>query len=389
MPSPLLLPKVHRGVDDLVRRTLDVGTTRISTPTPIDLHGRDLDILQVLAELRYLTGQMLGVLAWGNCHGRFRSRLSALFSAGLLRRFRPPGRPGSNHWVYELAPAGYRALRDRRPERAPRWRPTELHSFAYAEHDLELNALLCELAARAAAHLRRDGPLMHAAPFTIIGPRAGRIDTEREHRPLEASPRNDFPSGHIVRPGRSQTGVLEPDATLIGIEATSGEPLAILIEYDRTRRASKLIAKLPRYDRFLADGWRRTRYATLPGEPAVLFVVRDDEDLGHVIRQAHRELTAWVGPSGADDLQGHFPGREELAFTTRSRLLAGADTVLQVNPQPEQTPGGKTQPTTIETFLPLTRLFQSQPTDNSWIRTPPTKPPTRPSPVRATQRAHE
>jgi hypothetical protein len=356
MTAPVLLPEVHRGVDELVRRTLDIDTP--SARQPVELQDRDLDIFHVLAELRYLTGQMLGTLAWGNYHGRFRSRLPALFAAGLIRRFRPPGRAGSNHWVYELAPPGYRALRERRPESAPAWHPSELHSFAYAEHDLELNALLCEVAARAATHVDRDGPLLHAAPFTITGPRTGRTDPEHEGRPLDARPDNELPAGDVMRPGRSHVGPLEPDATLTGNEATTREPIAILIEYDRTRRAGKLIAKLPRYDNFLADGWRRTRYATLPGEPAVLFVLRDDDHLHHVLREADRELTAWVGPGGADDLQGRFPGREELAFTTRSRILGGADTVLQVTPEAPATPRPQTARTpTIETYLPLPQLF--------------------------------
>ena len=288
MTETLLLPDIHRGVEDLVSCTLEVGS--VTARRPIDLRDRDLDVLQSLAELRYLTGQMLGALAWGNYHGRFRSRLSALFSAGLVRRFRPPGRPGANHWVYELAPAGYRALRAQRAEYAPRWREAELHSFAYAEHDLELNALLCELGARAAAHVGAGGPLLRAAPFAMLGPRTGRIDPQHEGRPLEAPSSNELPADHVVRPGRSQNGILEPDATLIGAEATSGEPLTVMIEYDRTRRSGKLIGKLPRYDGFLADGWHRSRYAAFPGEPAVLFVLRDDEHLPHVLREADREL---------------------------------------------------------------------------------------------------
>lgn len=358
MTESLLLPDLHRGVEDLVSCTLEVGS--VTARRPIDLRDRDLDVLQVLAELRYLTGQMLGALAWGNYHGRFRSRLSALFAAGLVRRFRPPGRPGANHWVYELAPTGYRALQAQRAEQAPRWREAELHSFAYAEHDLELNALLCELGARAAAHVGARGPLLRAAPFAMLGPRAGRIDPQHEGRPLEASSSNELPADHVVRPGRSQDGILEPDATLIGTEATSGEPLTVLIEYDRTRRSGKLIGKLPRYDGFLAVGWRRSRYAAFAGEPAVLFVLRDDEHLPHVLREADRELTAWVGPVGVDDLQGRFPGREELAFTTRSRILAGADTVLQVSPRPSEANGGWTESAAIETLLPLSRLFRGR-----------------------------
>ncbi len=168
-------------------------------------------------------------------------------------------------------------LRARHP-RPPRLRPTPTgHNAALEsqrairlqlrEHDLELNALLCELAARAAAHTDTTGPLWHAAPFRILGPRASRIDPDHETRPSDADPINQLPIGHVVRPGTSQRGVLEPDATLLGRHATTDQPISVLIEYDRTRRATKLIAKLARYDHFLTDGWRRTAMPTNPTSP--------------------------------------------------------------------------------------------------------------------------
>ena len=357
--SALALPEVHAGVDALLTRTLHFDERDPDAPARTQLTDRDLDILQALAELRYLTTTMLAALAWGSYNSRLRDRLHTLFNAGLIRRFRPPivPRGGGAQWIYELDTRGHRALADRRPERCPPWSRSELHAFSYAEHDLELNALLCELAARAAAHQLRSGPLLRAAPFDICGARSGAIDPDRDGRPLDADPGNELGDGDLVRPGLSHRGPLEPDATLLGRHHRTGAPIAVLIEYDRTRRATKLVSKLARYDHFLSDGWRRTRYARQPDEPAVLFVTSTEQHVRNVLREADRQLTAAAGPAD-DETRMRFPGREELAITSRPRLLAGDDRILQVAPRPSTSPasrGGAVEVT--EARLPLTAVF--------------------------------
>lgn len=357
--STLALPAVHAGVDALLTRTLHFDERDPDAPRRPPLSDRDLDILHVLAELRYLTTTMIAALAWGSYNSRLRNRLHTLFHAGLIRRFRPPivPRGGGAQWIYELDTKGHRALADRRPDRCPPWSRSELHAFSYAEHDLELNALLCELAARAAAHHQRSGPLVHAAPFDFHGARSGTIDPDREDRPLDADPANELGEGEIVRPGLSHRGPLEPDATLIGRHHRTGAPVAVLIEYDRTRRATKLISKLARYDHFLADGWRRTRYARQPDEPAVLFVTSTEQHVRNVLREADRQLTAATG-SAHDVTRMRFPGREELAITSRPRLLAGDDRILQVTPRPSAASSDRGAAVTVtEARLSLAAVF--------------------------------
>jgi hypothetical protein len=222
---------------------------------------------------------------------------------------------------------------------------------------IELNALLCELAARAAAACDRTGPLLHAAPFTVHGPRTGRVDPDHDARPLDADPTNELPPGHLVHNGISHPGLLEPDATLVGRHRDTGQPIAVLIEYDRTRRATKLTGKLARYDHFLTEGWRRTRYARHPDEPAVLFITRTDTHLPNALSEADRQLTAHARPDN-DATRACYPGREELAFTSRGRLLDGDDTILQTTPQanPEARPAHTRTPT-LQARLSLSTLF--------------------------------
>jgi hypothetical protein len=356
--TDLLLPELHASVDALVQRTVEFDTRR--TPRALAITSRDLDILQALAELRYLTTSMIAVLAWGSYNTRLRSRLPALFDAGFVRRFRPRlvNGAGVAQWVYELDTAGHRLLTAERPTACPMWTRSDLAAFSYAEHDLELNAMLCELAARAASRRGHGGPLLRAAPFTILGARTGRVDPAAEARPLDADPANELPVGDVVRSGDSYEALLEPDATLVGRHSATGAPIAVLLEYDRTRRATKLTSKLARYDAFLSDGWRRTRHACCRHEPAVLFVIRDEKHLEAAIREADRQLTAWVGPSAARPEQGRYPGRDEIGFTTRERLMTTDSVVLQVPPHPPgQTRQARTPVPTIETALSLSSLF--------------------------------
>jgi hypothetical protein len=350
----LLLGDVHAGVEALVSRGIEFDVRDDRRPR-LSLTERDLDILEALCELRYLTTAMLAVLAWGHYNTRLRERLRLLFRAGLVRRFRPPSPPsgGRHQWIYELDVKGHRVLRDRREGAVESWAPSELYSLSYAEHDLELNALLCEIAARAAAHVGQDRLLWRAAPFRIQGPRSGRVDPDQEARPTDADPRSELPPGTFVDPGSSVAGVIEPDATLTGTHAVSGEPIALLIEYDRTRRATKLTRKLARYDNFLARGWRRTRHATMPDEPGVLFVTRDEQHVGNVLREADRHLTASIVHHG-ERTRRHFPGREEIAVTSRGRLLDGDDTIIQVTPDPAA------RASEVEHQLPLARLFAAR-----------------------------
>ncbi len=316
---------------------------------------RDLDIFEAVSELRYLTTAMLAVLAWGRYNTRLRERLRLLFRARLVRRFRPPSPPsgGRHQWIYELDVKGHRILRDRREGTARSWAPSELYSFSYAEHDLELNALLCEIAVRAAACVGRDVPLWRAAPFRIQGPRSGRMNPDQEARPTDADPRSELPPGSFVDPRSSVGGLIEPDATLTGTHALTGEPIAVLIEYDRTRRATKLVGKLARYDNLHARGWRRTRHATMPDEPGVLFVTRDEQHIRNVLREADRHLTTSIVHHG-ERTRCHFPGREEIAVTSRGRLLAGDDTIVQATPDPAA------RASAVEQRLSLARLFASR-----------------------------
>jgi hypothetical protein len=202
--------------------------------------------------------------------------------------------------------------------------PADIHSIAYVEHDLQINALVLDIARRAHAG---DGPLLDAMPFSWHGPRRGEIDP-REEQPSQGDCewRSSLPP--VFYEAGSREGVLKPDATLI---LGGAEPCqAVLIEFDRTARPHKQLDRLRRYDWFLAGGWIDGRFAGHPIAPAVVLVTLRESTLTALVRAADETLLASRGGSVQDPLQDEYRGRERIVFTTRERLLSGDWRMLRV-----------------------------------------------------------
>jgi hypothetical protein len=235
---------------------------------------------------------------------------------------------GAPEWVYRLTLLGWRVLRDQgEPADAEVFRPAKLTSIAYVEHDVQVAALMAQIAARAAEFVGRSGPLIDAAPFELLGPRSGTIDPRRERRAPDASATSDL-AGRRVRLGRAHPGVLKPDATMVGVDR-HGNRTAVMFEFDRTRRPSKQAERLQRYDWFLTVGWRESHYARLDIEPAVLFVCAESEDASTLAKSAHAQLGASIyGITG--DCKAESPGREQVGFVSRASAGAQRTRVLQV-----------------------------------------------------------
>ena len=321
------------------------------------LTERDMEILAALEEWRFLTTRMVGLLFWGPGTHPFtvQHRLKVLHDAGYVDRFRPRYAPGAQEWIYRIGAAGFDVLLARgrvRGEAPPR---RELSYLGYVEHDLQLVALIIDLAARCSAG---TGPLIERMPFDWQGVDRGRIRLEDEERATMGAGAAEPPADHQISLERARPGNLEPDATLVGRHATTGDPVAVLIEYDRTRRPAKQRDRLHRYDWLLTDGWRGSRFAAYAFEPALVFILQAASLLPSFLREADRELTAWIGPKGAPVDRRAYPGREQIAFTSRDRLAAGDWTMLQVPAVPaSRRRGERFRPR--ELLLPLDRYFRS------------------------------
>jgi hypothetical protein len=305
---------------------------RPERPPACSVTDRDLRLLRFVHDFGYVSTSTLAAMFWGRYGSAVRERLKLLHDIGLLDKLRPRvGRTmGAPEWVYRLTLLGWRVLRDQgEPADAEAFRPAKLTSIAYVEHDVQVAALMAQIAARAAEFVGRSGPLIDAAPFELLGPRLGTIDPRRERRAPDASPASDL-AGRRVRLGRAHPGVLKPDATMIGVDR-QGNRTAVMFEFDRTRRPSKQAERLQRYDWFLTAGWRESRYACLDIEPAVISVCESRTLAVAFARVAHRWLSASLSSGASPAL---CVGREQIAFVSRQQLAAGNDSVLQLTPDP-------------------------------------------------------
>jgi hypothetical protein len=335
---------------------------RPADPPPCRLTRRDLRLLAFLHDFGYATTRILAALFWGRMGTATHERLKLLHDVGMVDKLRPRvGRDdGSHEWIYRLTALGWRTILDAgMAADGEDYAPAELTSIAYVEHDVQVAGLVAALAARAARTAGREGALIDAAPFRMLGPRSGTVDPRREVRTDDASAASDLGERH-VHPEASTPGVLKPDATLVGV-TDGGERTAVMLEYDRTRRASKQLTRLRRYDHFLTVGWRQSRYAALDVEPALLVVCSDERQLPSFVRAADCELTAWIERPPAGRRSSEHTGREQTGFTTRERLLVGDSRILQVPllppPVRHARAGIHESAAPRETHLPLDGLF--------------------------------
>ncbi len=318
--------------EDLSAGTIQWGTRETPAPS-LALTQRDLRLMAMLYDANYLSTSQLVLLGWGHYDGRASERrLKRLHDSGYMDRFRPVLTPGRAQWNYRLSEPGFGALakRDMTPA-GHTYTPAAVHSISYAEHDLQLAALVIDIAE--AATRERAGGLLDRMPFKWQGPRTGRIEA-RSTGPVQRSPAAVLPAGTQLYHARSRRGYLEPDATLIC--GSGDEVWAVLIEYDRTDRPHKQIDRLRRYDHWMLDGWRHGRFASHAVPPTVMFLTSRERPLRGLIATADQTFSAWYGHEHAGPREGVHPARERVSFTSRERVLRGDWAVLRTPSLPPE-----------------------------------------------------
>src|SRR4051812_29108561 len=206
------------GIEVPTLTELAIQWGRRSSATPPSLTTRDMDILAALNEWKFLTTRMIARLFWGDGHVyAVQRRLKRLHDAGYVDRFRPRHAPGAQEWIYRIARPGWEALATAGRVTEDSLYNRELTYLGYVEHDLQLAAILLDVADRS---VPGADPLYPRMPFDWLGVERGRI------RPDENS-EIGIPGDATVDLGDSRRGVVEPDATLIGRHATTGEQVAV------------------------------------------------------------------------------------------------------------------------------------------------------------------
>jgi hypothetical protein len=129
---------------------------------------------------------------------------------------------------------------------------------------------------------------------------------------------------------------LRPDASMeIRVQAlrlTSD----ILVELDRTDRASYNRSKLQQYDAFLA-GWCLTvpRYRKLGTRPVVVFVCSDEKAALALLKMADETLTGRIGVPGSEDpARWYYPARDHLFVAVETDIHHGSVAAFALPPAP-------------------------------------------------------
>jgi hypothetical protein len=105
---------------------------------------------------------------------------------------------------------------------------------------------------------------------------------------------------------------------------SSGAEVDLLVELDRTRRPTKNVDKLRRYDAFITAWCRMTdRYRDAAELPYVIFVCPGEQEALSLMRVADREVTGHYAGYGARPEEWPSPGRERMLFVAEEDVHEG------------------------------------------------------------------
>lgn len=304
--------------DELPKQAPDKATE----PTP-----EQLAALAGLYELRFLYGPQLGRRFWPRASDRtYRRHLEAMFKAGWVRRFQITERAGGQKQrIYMLTSAGFELARSRRGPRGPyidpqsSWSDPDIKDARRVVHDLHAAAWLIafeQLAGRLVRSWR--------------GAREGRIypPSRRERGGWVTLSARDIPLGgsrRIRDLTLDEFKPVEPDLTVeLALPASPPQRFDVLVELDRSGRASRNRDKFARYDALLtAWGRAHDRYKMQGEPPVVVFVVEDEPKARSFVEAADEAITGAVVTPGAAPEQWEYPGRERTFFVCERDVHMG------------------------------------------------------------------
>lgn len=289
------------------------------------LQPRDLEILVALARYRFLTTGQIAELWWqGRGLRAVRRRMTRLFEAGFVERFRPQTLRGSYQWTYCLARDGFRAAHQT-GELSPTLkfapRREAIFDYRYVIHDLRVNEWVL-----------RYRELLGERLLDWAGPDESLLQPPKH---LSHGSLGDA-EHHVVGIDDAAIRPIQPDARL-DIEGVNGE-VALFVEYDRTRRVDKNYDKFRRYEAFLA-GWWHEAMAQARRRPAVVFVCQDSEHRDRFAAAADWQLAVsqrrWAELNPHDE----YPVRDRVLFAIEEDIRAGRAEAIRPPHHPPTVPG--------------------------------------------------
>jgi hypothetical protein len=325
-PLPDSYAAVHRGDRLLLLR--DQHPPHKKLAEDLAPQARDLEILRALWRYRFLLTSQIARQWWpGKSLYAAQRRLLRMTAAGWVVRFRPRLSKGKHEWIYQLAGRGFELARTCWGLDGPyippdaKWRPRHVVDYGVVQHDLQVNAWV--MAYR---------ELVGERAIDWLGPDQSRIDVptkydNRRFRPVGLDDatiaRSDYRRPRDLR--LEHFAPLVPDATVTVYSNPTGCEVDLMIELDRTRRPTKNVDKLRRYDAFLTAWWYLTeRYQHAPQPPLVVFVGPAQQQALSLMRMADREITGRLARPGTSQKKWRSPGREQMLFAAEPHVHAGS-----------------------------------------------------------------
>jgi len=309
------------------------------------LQERDLEILVALARYRFLTTGQIAELWWqGRGLRAVRRRLTRLFEAGFVERFRPQTLRGSYQWTYCLARDGFRAAQQT-GELASSLkfaaRRGQIFDYRYVLHDLRTNEWVL-----------RYRELLGDRLLDWAGPDESRYEPPKKSRDEAYFSRAAAILGdcgwYADEVPDEEFRPVQPDALLD--VAAAGEDVRVFVEYDRTRRVDKNFDKFLRYQTLLVVWWRTTGL----GCPYVVFVCQDAEHRRRFVYAADCELTGHLNHGTGAYREERYIARDRMLFALESDIRDNKTTAIALPalpPRHEQ----RTDPATVR-HVPLPGL---------------------------------
>jgi len=300
--------------------------------------ARDL-ILRALWRYRFLLTSQIADEWWpGRSLYAAQRRLLRMTAAGWVTRFRPRLSKGKHEWIYQLDRKGFDlgkrcwGLDGPYIEEEAKWRPRHVTEYSVVEHDLQVNAWVMAYRALVGERL-----------IDWLGPDQGRVDVpttyDRDKRRVR---RVDLQDATLASNGYHHPCGLRlehfapvvPDATLTLYCDSIGAEVDLLAELDRTRRPTKNVDKLRRYDAFVTAWSRMTdRYRHAAELPYVIFVCPGEQEAHSLMRVADREVTGQYAGYGPRPEGWPSPGRERMLFVAEEDVHDGFASAWSLPPQ--------------------------------------------------------
>lgn len=302
----------------------------------------ELELLAALYELRFLLSTQIARRLLPQLKERsVQHRLTQLHKAGLVRRAEFKLAPGGGApRLYTLSEKGHALLREHRGATRiardmpaeEKWRETQVRSPLAAVHDVHVSAWLFAFEA-----LVRDEVLkMWWGPGrSILWPPARKERGEwvrlradeiklGQRQSLDGLALEEF---EPVKPDLR----VELDLSMAG----QTRKVDLLIEMDRTGRASSNADKFKRYDAML-NGWALStaRYKALGEAPVAIFVVEDDEKARQFLALADRLMTGRIVTWGKDEADWPHYGRKRLFVVAERDVHMGTLRALRLPEHP-------------------------------------------------------